>query len=44
MEEGINKGVQKVAKVLLADGMLIAKVSHLTGLAIEEIEALAKNK
>ena len=44
MEEGINKGVQRVAKALLADGMVVEKVSHWTGLTVEEIEALAKNK
>ncbi len=44
VDEGINIGVQRVARALLADGMLIAKVSDLTGLSIKEIEALASNK
>ena len=40
MEEGINQGVQKVAKALLADGMAVEKVSHFTGLTVEEIGAM----
>lgn len=40
--EGINEGVQKVARVLLADGMAATRVAQWTGLTVEEIKALSE--
>lgn len=42
IEEGISRGVQKVAKALLVDGMTETKVAHWTGLTVEEVETLSK--
>jgi predicted transposase/invertase (TIGR01784 family) len=43
-DKGKVEGINEVAKALLADGMAVTKVSYLTGLGVQEIEALSKNK
>ncbi len=39
---GFDEGVQKVTRALLAEGMPVTKIAHLTGLALEEIDALKR--
>lgn len=40
LEEGIEQGVKKVAKEMLAANMDLETIKKLTGLTVEEIEAL----
>jgi predicted transposase/invertase (TIGR01784 family) len=40
--EGRAEGISEIARVLLADGMAVERVSHLTGLTVEEVETLSE--